>query len=274
MSRIPFDIPSWWKDAPAARTAAGIVFPPGSRNNLACKVRAILIKGETMKAGKLWTVCKTWGATLALAMVAGLARAGDQDFTLVNATGVEINVLYVSPSDADHWGKDILGKDTLPDGNEADITFDPAEESELWDLKIEDDEGNAIIWHKLDLIEISELTLHWDADKKEATAEKVARAADQDFTLANATGVEINAVYVSPSEADHWGKDILGKDTLPDGEEADIEFSPEEESALWDLKIEDKEGNAIIWTKLNLTEISTLTLHWDADTKKATAEAE
>ena len=96
----------------------------------------------------------------------------------------------------------------------------------------------------------------------------------QDFTLANATGVEINAVYVSPSEADHWGKDILGKDTLPDGEEADIEFSPEEESALWDLKIEDKEGNAIIWTKLNLTEISTLTLHWDADTKKATAEAE
>ena len=173
MSRIPFDIPSWWKDAPAARTAAGIVFPPGSRNKLVRKVRAILIKGETMKAGKF-----------------------------------------------------------------------------------------------------SELTLHWDADKKEATAEKVARAADQDFTLANATGVEINAVYVSPSEADHWGKDILGKDTLPDGEEADIEFSPEEESALWDLKIEDKEGNAIIWTKLNLTEISTLTLHWDADTKKATAEAE
>ena len=124
-----------------------------------------------MKTGTLWSACKLWFATLALAVVAGVAHAGDQDFTLVNATGVEINAVYVSPSAADHWGKDILGKDTLPDGEECDIEFDPEEESELWDLKVEDGEGNAITWTKLNLMEISKLTLHWDAEKKKATAE-------------------------------------------------------------------------------------------------------
>lgn len=124
-----------------------------------------------MKTGTFWSACKLWFATLALAVVAGVARAGDQDFTLVNATGVEINAVYVSPSAADHWGKDILGKDTLPDGEECDIEFDPEEESELWDLKVEDGEGNSITWTKLNLMEISKLTLHWDAEKKKATAE-------------------------------------------------------------------------------------------------------
>ena len=95
--------------------------------------------------------------------------AGEQDFTLVNSTGVEINALYVSPADKDDWGKDILGKDTLPDGQSAEITFSPKEEAEKWDLRVEDKAGNSIEWSDLDLTEISEVTLHY-ADGK-ATAE-------------------------------------------------------------------------------------------------------
>ena len=47
--------------------------------------------------------------------------AGDQDFVLVNKTGVEIHALHVSPSDKEEWGDDILGKDTLGDGESAEI---------------------------------------------------------------------------------------------------------------------------------------------------------
>ena len=97
-------------------------------------------------------------------------------------------------------------------------------------------------------------------------------AGDQDFTVVNKTGVEINALYVSPADKSEWGEDILGRDTLPAGESVEIEFDPEEEAEKWDLRVEDKEGNSIEWTDLDLTEISKVTLHY-AD-GKATANVE
>src|SRR6185436_11050352 len=49
------------------------------------------------------------------------STAADQDFTLVNDTGVVIDKLYVSPHDSDDWEEDILGKDTLASGESLDI---------------------------------------------------------------------------------------------------------------------------------------------------------
>ena len=95
-------------------------------------------------------------------------------------------------------------------------------------------------------------------------------AGDQDFKLNNKTGVEINALYVSPADQNEWGEDILGQDTLAAGASVEIEFSPKEEAAKWDLRVEDKKGNSIEWTDLDLTEISEVILHYDGG--KATAE--
>jgi hypothetical protein len=55
-------------------------------------------------------------------VAASAARAGDQDFTLVNKTGVEIHSLHVAPHSSDEWGEDILGKDTLANGDSLEIT--------------------------------------------------------------------------------------------------------------------------------------------------------
>ena len=99
-------------------------------------------------------------------------------------------------------------------------------------------------------------------------------AGDQDFTIVNKTGVEINAVFVSPTAAEDWQEDVLGDDTLSDGEKVEITFSSDEDVALWDLKVEDDKGNAIYWNGLNLLEISILTLKYDANTGKATALVE
>src|SRR5690348_16369412 len=95
--------------------------------------------------------------------------AGDQDFVLINKTGVEIHNLHVSPSDKEEWGGDILGKDTLADGESAEIKFSPQEEAEKWDLRVADKEGNAIQWDDLNLMKISKITLHYNDGK--ATAE-------------------------------------------------------------------------------------------------------
>src|ERR1700736_58778 len=103
-------------------------------------------------------------------LVASIALAqGKQDFTLHNNTGVEIHKLHISPHDVNEWQEDILGKDTLANGESLEIHFSRKETEKLWDLRIEDKEGTSIEWESLNLLEISEITLHYSDGK--ATAE-------------------------------------------------------------------------------------------------------
>ena len=113
-------------------------------------------------------------AALALCAVAMLTASiafaqGKQDFTLHNETGVEIHGLYVAPHDSDNWEEDVLGRDTLPDGESVEITFARKEKAKLWDIKIVDGEENSVEWESLNLLEIAEVTLHKKGDKVWAT---------------------------------------------------------------------------------------------------------
>ncbi len=93
---------------------------------------------------------------------------GAQDFTLVNKTGVEIYALYVTPHNAEEWGDDILGADTLAVGDTLEITFSRKERAKLWDLRVEDEDGNFIEWERLNLLEISKVTLFYKNGKATA----------------------------------------------------------------------------------------------------------
>jgi hypothetical protein len=114
-----------------------------------------------------------WNSKVALALgviaifvtATAFARAGKQDFLLHNQTGVEIHSLHVSPHSSDDWEEDILGKDTLADGDSLKITFDDRDKHVHWDLKVTDKEGHSLEWYDLNLIEISEVTLHWKDGK-------------------------------------------------------------------------------------------------------------
>ena len=99
------------------------------------------------------------------------AQAQAQDFILANQTGVDIFKVFVSPHDVDNWEEDILGADVLLDGDEVEILFHREEDAEYWDLRIEDEEGNAIEWENLNLFEILRVTLFYDADTGRAWAE-------------------------------------------------------------------------------------------------------
>lgn len=93
-----------------------------------------------------------------------MALAGDQDFVLNNETGFEIHELYVSPTSTNEWEEDVLGADTLADGESTTITFDDAEEEGNWDIMIRDAEGNEHFWHNIDLINTAEITIQGDDD--------------------------------------------------------------------------------------------------------------
>ena len=67
-------------------------------------------------------------------------------------------------------------------------------------------------------------------------------AADQDFTLHNKTGRTMKALFVSPSDKDSWGPDILGEDTLADGADVSIKFDRNEDECKWDVRGEFEDG--------------------------------
>src|SRR3989440_838453 len=111
-------------------------------------------------------------ATVAMFVTASaFARTGKQDFILHNQTGVEIHSLYVSPHSTDDWAEDILGKDTLASGESLKITFDDRDKHVHWDLKVTDKDGNSLEWNDLNLLEIDDVTLHWDAAKGKGWAD-------------------------------------------------------------------------------------------------------
>ena len=86
---------------------------------------------------------------------APVALAGEQDFGLVNKTGIEIHSLHIAPHSSDSWGDDILGKGTMDDGEALKITFARSEKAAHWDLRVTDEKGNALTWENLNLLEIS-----------------------------------------------------------------------------------------------------------------------
>ena len=116
---------------------------------------------------------KAFCAALLMSALAAPAFAGDakQDFTLVNKTGYELNAVYVSPGHADDWGDDVLGRDTLDDGNFAEIKFHRAAKTCEWDLKVTYTvDGSSAVWHDIDLCTVSKITIRYNKNTDKTTA--------------------------------------------------------------------------------------------------------
>ena len=109
--------------------------------------------------------CTLWLAGLSTIL------AGKQDFKLVNQTGFDIAEVYVSAHSTDDWESDVMGKAVLATGASVVIHFSPADKTKDWDLKVVDGKGKSIVWEKLDLTEITKVTLHYADGKASAEVE-------------------------------------------------------------------------------------------------------
>lgn len=104
-------------------------------------------------------------AVLAAFALAAPAQAQDakQDFKLINATGYELNALYISPSKSDDWGDDVLGQDVLSDGQSVNVHFSPKVRTCKWDLKVTySDDNSSAVWNDIDLCSVEKITIHYD----------------------------------------------------------------------------------------------------------------
>ncbi len=98
-----------------------------------------------------------------------------------------------------------------------------------------------------------------------------------DFTLVNKTGYDIKEVSVGPTGDKDWTPEdtVLKGRAFKNGDSLDIKFHPKEKSENWDLKIEWTDGSpSVEWLKFNLTKIEKITLKYDRNSDKTTAETE
>jgi len=84
--------------------------------------------------------------------------------------------------------------------------------------------------------------------------------AQQDFTVVNSTGQAVMTLNVSPSDENAWGPDILGRDVLGNGEQAQIQFARGQEQCNWDIRVTYEDGETGDWRGINLCETATVTL--------------
>lgn len=112
-----------------------------------------------------------WMAALSLAGMAQAASAGQQDFRLVNRTGFDVREVYLSPSRSSQWGRDVLGTGMLHNGNQVPITFKPTNQTCVYDLKVIYTDDDTAEWTRFDLCTISRITISYDPDTHEPTAE-------------------------------------------------------------------------------------------------------
>lgn len=104
-------------------------------------------------------------------LTAADARAGAQDFTLVNKTGFDIHSVFVSPHSTDEWEEDILGKDVLSNGEHVDIKFTRDTKGKAWDLKVADKNGKEFVWENINLLEVAKVTIEYKDGKATANYE-------------------------------------------------------------------------------------------------------
>ena len=100
-------------------------------------------------------------AALAACLLAAPAHADQRDFRLVNHTGYTVDQVYVSPAKADDWEEDVLGRDRLADEEFVDISFSGKANTCIYDLKLVYTDGEEAVWNKLDLCEVSKISVRY-----------------------------------------------------------------------------------------------------------------
>ena len=78
------------------------------------------------------------------------ARAGIQDFSVVNNGGAAIWYIFVSPNYSDSWETDVLGSDVLAPGNTLDITLSGYDGHCFFDVRVGDANGYYLEYYDVD----------------------------------------------------------------------------------------------------------------------------
>jgi hypothetical protein len=103
--------------------------------------------------------------TLAAGLSPAASPATQDDYGVINKTGMTITHLYLSPTKDEEWGEDILEKDVLATGEECGIEFDKDDDECAYDIKIVDGKQQPWIVTNVDLCKYTKVTFTMQGGK-------------------------------------------------------------------------------------------------------------
>lgn len=148
---------------------------------------------------------------------------------IINQSDQEIWYVYISPSDADDWGEDLLESTTIPVGESYTLTGIP---EGTYDLLAEN----------IDEVEIETL---WGAEvtgENTWTVTATGGGGAASLEVFNDSEDIIVELYVSPSSSDSWGDDWLGGSVIKSGESFMVEGLAVD---TYDVQVVNADGDAI-----------------------------
>jgi hypothetical protein len=102
-------------------------------------------------------------AALSLSVAAGDVRAqAQQDFVLVNRTGYTIDEVYVSASNVNSWEEDLMGDDSLENGQQLNVRFARNTSQCMFDIKVVYDDQETAEFRGINLCQVSRVTIFYN----------------------------------------------------------------------------------------------------------------
>lgn len=157
------------------------------------------------RAGLVWVLLAMQLALPALAETPRPPRGAAvlRELTVVNRGNRPVHELRVSPSDADQWGDDRLGDDTLPAGGSFRVRLGRTRDCRF-DVQVIYDDASREEQRGVDVCRRRTVTF----DRSAVVLPPEPFAVDHRVTLENRTQRRIDQVFLSPGTADRWGDDL------------------------------------------------------------------
>ncbi|HUF73236.1 MAG TPA: hypothetical protein VMR74_10090 [Gammaproteobacteria bacterium] len=160
--------------------------------------------------------------------------------TFQNRTGGDIRYIFLSPTDSQYWGTDILGS-TRVLGDDEDLGFyihypDACNEFDIIAIGSNDE---AFVVYGYEICDDKEAEVRLTGQNLNEDAPRF------DFTtveIANDTDYEIWYLFFSPGDSDMWGVDQLDKDTVLDsGDSVRLLLPQADEDVRYDVRAVDED---------------------------------
>jgi hypothetical protein len=126
-----------------------------------------------------------------------------REVTVVNRSSRPVHELRISPSDADQWGDDRLGDDTIPAGGSFRVRLGRTRDCHF-DVQVIYDDAGREEQRGVDVCRRRSVSF----DRTAAVMPPEPFAVDHLVRLENQSGRAIQQVFVSPGSADRWGDDL------------------------------------------------------------------
>ncbi len=162
--------------------------------------------------------------------------------TFTNSTGKAIQIIFLSPSDSEEWGPDIIGADyELSNGKSISYFVHYPDSTGDFDIVAVDEEGNAFELYDYTLTDGKAAAITFTKKNLNTSAEDLAYVT---LYVENAIESEIHYLFISPADSEAWGVDLLDEETvLAPGDVASFIIPAGDSAVDYNVMGVDEEGN-------------------------------